>query len=258
MASKIKTVLIDLSGTLHIDNTVIPGAVEALNRLRRADLHIKFVTNTTKESKTSLHGRLINLGFEIKKEEIFSSLSAAREAIISRKLNPHLLIDPAAMEDFEDLIMTEPFDAVVVGLAPDKFNYEELNKAFRLLLNGASLIAVHEGRYYKRQDGLALGPGAFVKGLEYSANVKSEVIGKPTPEFFNTALGGIPPEEAVMIGDDVKDDIGGAQAVGIKGFLVQTGKYRPGDENIITPPPTQLCPSFVEAVEEVLQMVAKK
>ncbi|XP_076687130.1 haloacid dehalogenase-like hydrolase domain-containing protein 2 isoform X2 [Andrena cerasifolii] len=202
MAKQIRMVLIDLSGTLHVDNTAIPGAVEALNRLRGANIPVKFVTNTTKESNSFLHSRLARLGFEIKKEEIFSSLAAARKLIVSRRLNPLLLIDPAAYEDFEDLVKEEEkTNAVVVGLAPDKFHYDELNKAFRLLLEGAPLIAVHKGRYYKRPDGLALGPGAFVTGLEYSANVKAEVVGKPTAEFFKAALGDVAPEEAVMIGD---------------------------------------------------------
>ncbi|CAK9797299.1 Haloacid dehalogenase-like hydrolase domain-containing protein 2 [Anthophora plagiata] len=253
MAKQIKMVLIDLSGTLHIDNAVIPGAVEALNRLRSANIPLKFVTNTTKESGNFLHSRLTKLGFDIKREEIFSSLAAARNLIVSRQLNPMLLIDPAANEDFEGLIKTnEKVNAVIVGLAPDKFHYEELTKAFRLLLDGASLIAIHKARYFKRADGLALGPGAFITGLEYSANVKAEVVGKPTAEFFKAALGDVPPEETVMIGDDVKDDIAGAQAIGIKGLLVQTGKYRNGDEDTITPRPTKVCSSFVQAVEHIL------
>lgn len=32
MANKIKAVFIDLSGTIHIDNTIIPGAIEALKK----------------------------------------------------------------------------------------------------------------------------------------------------------------------------------------------------------------------------------
>ena len=68
-------------------------------------------------------------------------------------------------------------------------------------MNGASLIAIHECRYYKRPDGLALGPGAFVKGLEYAGNIKADVIGKPTEQFFRAALGDVKPEEAIMIGD---------------------------------------------------------
>lgn len=72
------------------------------------------------------------LGFDIKKDEIFGSLAAAREIIYSRKLNPFLMIDDAAMEDFRDLQNPDSkFTAVVVGLAPKKFNYEELNEAFR-------------------------------------------------------------------------------------------------------------------------------
>ncbi|XP_012262305.2 haloacid dehalogenase-like hydrolase domain-containing protein 2 [Athalia rosae] len=255
MARKIKTVLIDLSGTLHVDDNVIPGAVEALKRLRETGAFIRFVTNTTKESQKLLHDRLKKLGFVIAKDEIFSSLQAARQVLISRQLNPLLLIDDAAVEDFTDLSKEGQLNAVVVGLAPSKFHYNQLNTAFRLLLEGSSLIALHEGRYYKCSDGLALGPGAFVKGLEYSANVKAEIIGKPTADFFLTALGETKPEEAVMIGDDVKDDVAGAQAVGIKGILVKTGKYLAGDEDMILPPPYKVCSSFVEAVQVVAEMI---
>ena len=52
---------------------------------------------------------------------------------------------------------------------------------------------------------------------------------------------------------DVRDDIAGAQEIGVKGFLVQTGKYRHGDEHTITPPPAKVCASFVQAVEAVLK-----
>lgn len=103
-------------------------------RLRNANLLIKFVTNTTKESSNCLYKRLTNLGFDLRKEEIFSSLVASRKLIVSRQLNPMLLIDPAAIEDFQDLVKDETIsNAVVVGLAPSKFNYDELNRAFRLV-----------------------------------------------------------------------------------------------------------------------------
>ena len=60
-------------------------------------------------------------------------MAAARQTIINRALNPFLLIDSAAMEDFQDLIKPGKQDAVVIGLAPEKFNYEELNNAFRFV-----------------------------------------------------------------------------------------------------------------------------
>ena len=76
-------------------------------------------------------------------------------------------------------------------------------KIFRLLLNGCPLIAVHKARYFKREDGLALGPGPFATALEYAANTSSITVGKPQPSFFHEALNDmkILPENAVMIGD---------------------------------------------------------
>lgn len=71
----------------------------------------------------------------------------------------------------------------------------------RFLLGGAQLMAIHAGKYYRRNDGLALGPGFFVKGLEYSAQCTAELVGKPNKSFFLSAIGPISPENAVMIGD---------------------------------------------------------
>ncbi|KAK7791161.1 hypothetical protein R5R35_013328 [Gryllus longicercus] len=254
--SQLRAVLIDLSGTLHIEDSAIPGTVEALKRLRSTNLNIKFVTNTTKESRQVLYDRLLKLGFEINKDEIWSSLWAARDLLANRKLSPYLMVSDDALEDFADIVdASKPFDSVVIGLAPSKFDYTHLNEAFRLLLNGAPLVAIHEGRYYKRPDGLALGPGPFVKGLEYATGCKAEIVGKPCKDFFKSALGNTDPSAAIMIGDDVQDDIGGAQALGLRGFLVQTGKYRPGDETKIDPPPAKVCSSFVEAVNFILKEI---
>ena len=70
-------------------------------------------------------------------------------------------------------------------------------------MEGHPLIAIHKGRYYKRSDGLALGPGPFVSALEYAADIKADVVGKPEPAFFQQALSDISCdlESAVMIGD---------------------------------------------------------
>lgn len=56
-------------------------------------------------------------------------------------------------------------------------------------------------RYFKQSDGLSLGPGAFVKGLEYATDTKAVVVGKPTNSFFKSALDDEDPNFAVMIGD---------------------------------------------------------
>lgn len=69
-------------------------------RLRKSDIKIKFVTNTTKECKRVLVERLQGLGFDIEPEEIFTSLTAARCCVERRKLRPMLLLEDTAKEDF--------------------------------------------------------------------------------------------------------------------------------------------------------------
>lgn len=71
-----------------------------------------------------------------------------------------------------------------------------------LMKADSKLIAVHEGKYYKRGDGLAVGPGCFTHGLEYATGKTAKVIGKPNPFFFTSAIPeGIEPHECCMIGD---------------------------------------------------------
>ncbi|KAJ8789652.1 hypothetical protein J1605_004889 [Eschrichtius robustus] len=230
---------------------------------------VRFVTNTTKESKKDLLERLKKLEFDISEDEIFTSLTAARNLVEQKQVRPMLLVDDRALPDFKGIQTSDP-NAVVIGLAPDHFHYQILNQAFRedslicqvtseavkrLLLDGAPLIAVHKARYYKRQDGLALGPGPFVTALEHATDTKATVVGKPEKTFFLEALRstGCEPEEAIMIGDDCRDDVGGAQNVGMLGILVKTGKYRAADEEKINPAPYLTCDSFPHAVDHILQ-----
>jgi ribonucleotide monophosphatase NagD (HAD superfamily) len=88
------------------------------------------VTNTTKESKAHLYGLLKSIGLEIEKNEIFSSLTAARQLIEKNSLRPMLFLEPEAYEDFDKIDTNNP-NAVVVGLSPNKFDYEHLNDAFK-------------------------------------------------------------------------------------------------------------------------------
>ncbi|NXQ87314.1 HDHD2 protein, partial [Nyctibius grandis] len=99
-------------------------------RLHGAPVTIQFVTNTTKECKRDLLERLTKLGFDIAENEIFTSLTAARNLLEQKEVRPLLLVDDKALSDFTGIATDDP-NAVVVGLAPEHFHYEMMNKAFR-------------------------------------------------------------------------------------------------------------------------------
>ncbi|KAJ3209293.1 hypothetical protein HDU83_000833 [Entophlyctis luteolus] len=265
MFGGIRGVCIDLSGTLHVEDEITLGASAALSRLRShpAGLQIRFVTNTTKESRALLEARLNRLGLAVNGADICSSLAAAATVVRNRNLRPFLLLEDSAKADFDIISHSDSdFDSVVVGLAPSLFDYENLSKAMNVLLEAkkrpgkANLIAIHKGRYFQSSAGLKMGPGPFVAALEYSTGIVAETVGKPEKAFFDIALDDmkLAPSECVMIGDDVRDDIGGAMSAGMKGILIQTGKYRLGDETAFSGiRPTAVAKNFSTAVDLILQ-----
>jgi HAD superfamily hydrolase (TIGR01458 family) len=248
-----RAVLIDLAGVLHVGDQAVPGAVDALVKLRAAGLPLRFLTNTTRSPRQAIVDLLQGLGFDIAAKEIHTAVHATRQVVASRRLRPHYLIHPDIAAEI-GASHSNP-DAVVLGDAGPHFTFDKLNTAFRLLMAGLPLIAMARNRYFKEPDGMTLDLGAFVAALEYGAGVTAEIVGKPAAPFFLGTLAelGVAPAEAVLIGDDLKDDIGGAQAVGIPGILVRTGKFRAGDEADPAVQPALVVDDFSAAVEILLR-----
>ena len=57
---------------------------------------------------------------------------------------------------------------VVVGDLGASFTFARLNRAFRALLNGAKLVALHKKRHWRTSEGPFLDAGPFVMALELS------------------------------------------------------------------------------------------
>jgi ribonucleotide monophosphatase NagD (HAD superfamily) len=78
------------------------------------------------------------------------------------------------------------------------------------------------------EDGLTLDAGPFVAALEHASGREAVVVGKPSASFFGLAAEslGVPPARIAVVGDDAQADVGGAQAAGLRGVLVRTGKFR--------------------------------
>jgi phospholysine phosphohistidine inorganic pyrophosphate phosphatase len=225
--------LIDLDGVLYDDNQPIPGAGEAITYLRDKGYPFRFATNTTMRCRASLRRKLADFGIEASEDEVFSaSVSAARYLHKQGQPRVFLLLKEDARRDFAGLEITDQQpDFVVMGDMGNEYNAILLNKAFRLILGGAKLIALQKNRYWKTAEGLTLDAGPFVVALEYATGQQAKVIGKPSPDFFRLAVDdlGMAPAQVAMIGDDIEVDVGGAQRAGLKGILVRTGKFQEAD-----------------------------
>lgn len=236
MTEPVEGVVLDLSGVLYQGDEALPGAREALAQLRDLGLPLRFVTNTTRTTASALLEKLVRLGLEVAEEELLTAARAARDLLERRGLTPLLVIRPELKPEFEGLPERAP-DAVLIADAAEGFHYQVLNQAFRLLMQGAPLLAINRNRYFADGQALSLDAGPFVAALEYAAGVEAEVIGKPQPALFQAAARsmGWAPQRCVMVGDDVESDINGALAAGMHGLLVRTGKFQDGDQRHLEP-----------------------
>jgi HAD superfamily hydrolase (TIGR01458 family) len=225
-------VLLDIDGVLHVGDEPIAGAVEALAQLRELSTGVRLVTNTTSKSRRQIVEQLRRLGFEVSEHEVLTPASlAVRHCREQGFRSVRLLVGEALLEDLEELARTPAeadVEAVVLGDLGEGFTARVLNEAFRLLMDGAELVALQHNRYWRRADGLTLDVGAYSAALEYATGREAVVVGKPARAFFTSALGelGSRAQDTVMVGDDVEADVGGALAAGLRGVLVRTGKYR--------------------------------
>jgi HAD superfamily hydrolase (TIGR01458 family) len=228
-------ILLDIDGVLHVSGEPIPGAPEAVRALRRDGHRLRFVTNNTTRARARLAAELQAIGIELDEEEVSTTPLAAGRLLEGL---PVLALTMSAVH--EDLarhvtLVEESAEAVLVGGADETdetaevFAYENLNRAFAELSGGARLVCLHKNRWWQTSTGPLLDAGAFVAGLEYAAETPAEIVGKPTAAYFEAALDALEadPADAIMVGDDLEADIGGAKRIGMRGILVRTGKFRP-------------------------------
>lgn len=244
--------LIDLDGVVYRGDKPIPGASAAIRSLQEFRLPHMFVTNTTSSPREAIVAKLAGFGIDLSVDQILAPPDAAADWLAVHGCERLLLAVPdataGAFESFETTTLDQiaagsassvsegnkfQIDAVVVGDLGSEWNFGRLNAAFRCLMGvpQPKLIALGMTRYWHAPDGLRLDTAPFVAALSAASGVEPFVLGKPARAFFEAALARLGTAASVswMVGDDIKTDVGGAQAAGLKGVLVKTGKFRQND-----------------------------
>ena len=228
-------ILLDIDGVLAVSWKSLPGAAETLGWLAEQGMSFRLVTNTSSRSRRQIAELLADAGMEVEPSAILTAVSSA-----ARYLDEHyrgsgcLVVNEGPLgEDLEGVEIVEADSAgvVLLGGAGPSVDYRVLDAVFKLADDGVPVVALHRNTRYQTADGPALDMGAFIVGLETAAGIEIPIVGKPAPEFFQAALDdlAVDPGHALMVGDDIGSDVRGAQAIGITGVLVRTGKFRPSD-----------------------------
>jgi HAD superfamily hydrolase (TIGR01450 family) len=222
-------VLLDLDGTVYRGAEVIPGAPEAIERVRRAGKGVRFVTNNASRSPEEVAGQLIDLGIPVAASEVRTSAQAAA-AVLAQRLAPGavvLVVGAEALAAEVRGVGLEPVgeaapevDAVVQGLSKS-IGWRELSEAVLAVRAGAFWVACNADLTLPTERGQVIGNGALVAAVAVATGARPVVAGKPNRPLMEQARGDA--ERPLVVGDRLDTDIAGAAAAEMDALLVLSG-----------------------------------
>jgi len=240
---KVRGLVIDLDGCVYVGNTPIPGAAEAIKKLRQMGLKIVFLTNNSTLTRKNYRKKLERMGVMAGEDEILTSGVVAARYIKKKSMGTRIL--PIAEEGFTEeakslgLEMLGPnrwteAECVVVGL-DRRLTYDKLAKACLAIRAGAFYLATNLDNVYPSEEGYLPGAGSIAALITAATGVHPVSVGKPEKEASIQALEllGATPSEVLFVGDRVDTDVAAAKAVGCKSILVKTGAYQLFKENLL-------------------------
>jgi glycerol-1-phosphatase len=226
--------VLDLDGVIWLGDQPIPGAADAVERLRAAGETVVFVTNNSSMPVGTVEAKLAVQGIPAERDVLTSAMAAARlvapgdVALVCAGPG----VDEALGARGVQTIREGDADAVVVGFHRD-FDFERLDAASRSVRRGARLLATNDDPTYPTPDGPIPGGGAILAAVATASGAIPTVAGKPHPPMVDLVRERVGPE-GIVVGDRPAIDGAFAVALGFRFGLVLSGIT---SELPVEPPP---------------------
>jgi glycerol-1-phosphatase len=245
--------ILDLDGCVWIGGEATPRAVEALEALRDAGKRLAFATNDPRSATEDYVARLWKLGARASLgdvvtvggavQHLLAETRSGRTAFVigTRPLRRH--VADAGLKVLNGTDLASRAELVVVA-GTEELVYEDLRVATLAVRRGAVFLATGRDPTYPQPDGLWPGTGAILAAVEYASGRTAEIVGKPRPQLFYTALDRLGEGRTLVVGDRVDTDLAAAAAANLDAALVLTGGASRADVDGFEPRPV--------AVEETL------
>ena len=221
--------LIDMDGVLVSGKKLIPGADTFIQSLKDNQVKFLLLTNNSIYTQIDLAHRLQTIGINIESNQIFTSAMATANFMqAQREGGSAFVIGESGLNvaiHNAGFIMTDVNpDFVVLGETFD-YNFRQVTKAVRLIIEGARFIATNPDPTGPSEGGVVPACGAMGALIEKASGRKPFYCGKPNPFMMRSALNylGVHSENTVMIGDRMDTDIVAGIQSGMETILVLSG-----------------------------------
>ncbi|BDH62810.1 sugar-phosphatase AraL [Lysinibacillus sp. PLM2] len=210
-----KGFIIDLDGTIYKNYQIIDGAREAIELLKINNLPFVFLSNRGNISRKNCLQKLKRIGIDCQIENIIlASTIAARFFQQRKEESVWILGDEGLREELIDHqvnLATKPEQAdwLLITLH-EQLTYEDLNNAFRAVLNGAKIAVTNHDLIFPREDGPCIDVGGLIAAITATTGAKVQYsFGKPSPFMRDAALQQLQLEatDCVVIGDGLSTDM---------------------------------------------------
>ncbi len=228
---KIKLFLLDMDGTIYLDNELIDGALDFLEKINSQNKQYILLTNNSSKSKYDYLEKLNKLNIKANINNIFTSGMAM--GIYLNKNFPSksiYLVGTKALKkelsEYNIKFNSKNPDIVVVGFDRE-LNYKKLEKACEFIDNGATFLATNIDYVCPIKNKRYIPDcGSICNMITNATKKEATFIGKPKPDMINLLKEqyNLNNDEIVMIGDRVYTDIACGYKANVKTVCVLSGE----------------------------------
>lgn len=250
-----KLYLLDMDGTLYLDNDLFPHCLDFLDAVKRRGGEYLYITNNSSKSVEKYVEKLTRLGIPARAEEFFTSTDAS--CVYLRNNYHGKRIYALGTASFRAQLAAAGFpvtdrleddvDCLLMGYDTE-LNYRKLEDACILLNRGVTYLATNPDWVCPTAYGYAPDCGSFAQMLCHATKRMPYFIGKPEPAMAVLAIqkAGYGKEDAVLIGDRIYTDIACGVNAGITTVLVFSGETTREDLEKSEVKPTYTCQSVAD------------
>lgn len=255
----LKLFLLDMDGTIYIDNDLFDGVLEFLDYIKEIGGKYIFMTNNSSKGVDKYIEKLKSLGIESTKEDFVTSVDAT---IAYLKNKNYKKIYASGTKSFKDQLrqadlpivedVEEGIDCVLTGFNTE-LKFKDLEDICIILREDVAYVATNPDWVCPTWYGYVPDCGSVAQMIFNATKKMPYFIGKPQPDMANLSMEktGFTKEQTAVIGDRLYTDIACGVNAGITSIFVLSGE---GTEDDIKT--SEAKPTFVfKNVKEILNTI---
>lgn len=224
--------LLDMDGTIYLDNELFDGTVDFLEYVKSIGGRYMFLTNNSSKSVDKYIDKLAMLGIEASEKDFLSSVNAT---VINLKKKSYNKIYAFGTKSFVKQLeksglnvtttLEDDIDCLCIGFDTG-LTFQKLEDACILLGRGVDYVATNPDWVCPTRYGYVPDCGSVCEMLWRATDRRPYFIGKPQPEMALLAIeqSGFGADEAVIVGDRLYTDIACGINAGISTVFVLSGE----------------------------------